>query len=158
MSALVSFLRIAAVHAAAAAWTVPSLIDQAQRVSPAVASAEQSVRAAQGDRSQGGLYPNPVATAEDAVDWKYSLVETIELPPARGARLAVLDRQTAAARLRLQAARLEVRAQVESLAYQLLAIRQRLSLALDNVRLLARLRATLPARYQPGLKSTAETL
>lgn len=144
--------------ASAGPWTVPQLVDQALRVDPEVAAMRQDVRAAEGDRAQAGLYPNPVASVEDAIDWKYLLTESLELPPARRARLAVSDRQVVSAGIRFDQARLRLRGQVESLCYRLLAVRQRASLVEDNVRLLSRLRATLPARYQAGLKSTAETL
>lgn len=118
------------------AYTLEDLERRAMEKNPALAEADAALRAAEGRRLQGGLLPNPIVgvAAEDVPldgnsdeDGKYGVFIAQDIP--LGGKLRSNRRMLAAeldqARIRAEAQRSRLTAQVQSLFYRTLAAQHR---------------------------------
>lgn len=118
------------------AYTLQDLERRALEKNPALAQADAAIRAAEGRRVQGGLLPNPIVgvAAEDVPldgdreeDGKYGLFIAQDIPLGGKLRYnrEVLAREVDQARIRAEAQRSRLTAQIHSLFYRTLAAQHR---------------------------------
>lgn len=118
------------------AYTLEDLERRAMEKNPVLAQADAAIRAAEGRRVQGGLLPNPIVgvAAEDVPldgdreeDGKYGVFIAQDIP--LGGKLRsnreVLAREVDQARIRAEAQRSRLTAQIRSLFYRTLAAQHR---------------------------------
>ena len=142
--------------------TLAGAIRTALDNNPEIQGARREIEAAQGERNQAGVFPNPTLTAQMEDPRRDSRTNTVllsqpfELGGQRAARIEASERALDVARVQLEARQVALRASVTAAFFVTLTTQDRVQLAQSSLELAARGSLAASNRVRAGKVSPLE--